>query len=55
MTDEQQRNMINDKDKAEEYIRLFFEIVKKVNGDEKLVTYALCLIDGILEEKRSRI
>jgi len=55
MTDEQQRRTINDKDKAEEYIRLFFEIVKKVNSDDKLVTYALLLIDGILEERRSRI
>jgi hypothetical protein len=55
MTDEQQRNIINEKDTAEDYIRLFFEIVKKVNSDEKLVTYALCIIDGILEEKRSRI
>ena len=36
-------------------IRLFFEIVKKVKGDQKLVTLALLLIDGILEEKRSRI
>jgi hypothetical protein len=29
--------------------------VKKVKGDENLVTYALLLIDGLLEEKRSRI
>jgi hypothetical protein len=29
--------------------------VKKVRGDAKLVTFALLLIDGILEEKRSRI
>jgi hypothetical protein len=34
---------------------LFFEIVKKVKGDAKLVTYALMLIDGILEDSRSRI
>jgi hypothetical protein len=34
---------------------LFFEIVKRVNSDDKLVTYALLLIDGILEERRSRI
>ena len=42
-------------EKAEEYIRLFFEIVRIVNSDDKLVTYALLLIDGILEERRSRI
>ena len=29
--------------------------MKKVKGDESLVTYALLLIDGLLEEKRSRI
>ena len=66
MTDEQQRVTIADvyitivnismqKEKAEEYIKLFFQIVKKVKGDAKLITYALLLIDGILEEKRSRI
>ena len=66
MTDEQQRLTIADvqitivnismqKEKAEEYIKLFFQIVKKVKGDAKLITYALLLIDGILEEKRSRI
>ena len=34
---------------------MFFEIVKKVKGEPKLVTFALLLIDGMLEEKRSRI
>ena len=29
--------------------------MKRVNGDDNLVTYALLLIDGILEERRSRI
>lgn len=29
--------------------------MKKVRGDEGLVTYALLMIDGLLEEKRSRI
>ncbi len=55
MSDEQQRDAISSKDRAEEYIRMFFEIVKKVKGDSKLVTFALLLIDGMLEEKRSRI
>ena len=34
---------------------MFFEIVKKVKGDAKLVTFALMLIDGILEDNRARI
>lgn len=36
-------------------MRLFFEIVRKVKGNEQLVTLALLLIDGILEDNRSRI
>jgi len=55
MSDEQQRQIIQNKDKAEEYIRLFFEIIKKVKGDAKLITFALMLIDGILEDSRARI
>ena len=34
---------------------MFFEIVKRVNSDDTLLTFALLLIDGILEERRSRI
>ena len=55
MSDADQRATINDKPQGEEYIRLFFEIVKKVKGDPKLVTFSLLLIDGILEDNRSRI
>jgi hypothetical protein len=29
--------------------------VKKVRGEPELVTFALLLIDGMLEERRSRI
>lgn len=29
--------------------------MKKVKGDSKLVTFALLLIDGIIEDNRSRI
>ena len=55
MSDEEQRHALDVKEKAEDYLRLFFEIVKKVSGKPKLLTYALLMIDGILEEKRSRI
>lgn len=34
---------------------MFFEIIKKVKGEQKLITFALLLIDGILEDDRSRI
>ena len=43
------------KNNAEEHLRLFFEIIKRVKSEPKLVTYALLLIDGILEDNRSRI
>lgn len=36
-------------------MRLLFEIIKKVKNDSKIVTYSLLMIDGILEDKRSRI
>ncbi len=65
LPDDQQRSAVNDvthstthklqKTKAEEYIRLFFEIVKKVKGNQNLITFALLMIDGILEDNRSRI
>lgn len=55
LSDADQRIELSNKDKAEDYIRMFFEIVKKVGGDNNLVTYALLLIDGLLEEKRTRI
>ena len=41
--------------KSEELFRLLFTIVQNVKGDAKLVTFALVMIDGILEERRSRI
>ena len=64
MSDDQQRDTVNNvpyfthflqKAKAEEYLRLFFEIIKKIKGEPKLITYTLMLIDGILEDNRNRI
>lgn len=34
---------------------MFFDIIKKVKSDSKIVTFALLLIDGILEDNRARI
>ena len=55
LNDEAQRLFLNDKQKCQDLIRLLFEIVQKIKGDNKLVTLALLLIDGILEDNRSRI
>lgn len=55
LSDAEQRVELSSKEKAEDYIRMFFEIVKKVQSDRNMVTYALLLIDGLLEEKRTRI
>jgi hypothetical protein len=55
MNDEQQRQTLEMKEKAEDIIRLLFEVVKRVNGQPKISTFALLMLDGILEEKRSRI
>lgn len=55
MSDEQQRGYLADKEKAESLLRLLFVIVKKVRGQPELVTLALLLIDGILEDSRSKV
>ncbi len=58
MSDVEQRRLNDDdgqKAKSEELFRLLFSIIQGVKGDQKLVTFSLILIDGILEEKRIRI
>jgi V-type H+-transporting ATPase subunit H len=51
----EQKEELDGKSTAEPYIKILFEIVKKVHGDEKLITWALLFIDGMLEENRNRI
>ncbi len=55
LNDDAQRLFLNDKTKCQDFIRLLFEIIEKIKGDSKLVTLALLLIDGILEDSRQRI
>lgn len=50
-----QKDDLDDKAISEQYIKTLFEIVKNVHGDEKLITWSLLYIDGMLEENRNRI
>ena len=55
MSDHQQSEALDTKESADELLRLFFNIVSNAKGDPDLVTLALMLIDGTLEQKRSRV
>ena len=39
---------------AQKVIRSFFEVIRKVKGDQQVVTYSLVHLDGILEDSRVR-
>lgn len=41
--------------KAEQIIRGMFEVIKNFKGDPKSLSYILANLDGILEDRRSRI
>lgn len=51
----EQKEELDDKSTAETYIKVLFDIIQKVHGDEKLITWALLFLDGMLEENRNRI
>jgi len=50
-----QKEALDERQNSQQYIRILFEIINKVHGDEKLITFALLYIDGMLEENRNRI
>lgn len=52
---DEQKEKLDDKHSSEQFIRTLFEIINKIHGDEKLITWALLYIDGMLEENRNRI
>lgn len=41
--------------KAQELVRVLFKIVQTIKGDKDMTYHALALINGILEDKRTRI
>lgn len=55
MSIDEQKQALDDRQESEQYIKVLFEIVKNIHGDEKLITFALLYIDGMLEENRNRI
>lgn len=51
----EQKEDLDERQTSENIIKTLFEVVKNVHGDEKLITWALLYIDGMLEENRNRI
>jgi V-type H+-transporting ATPase subunit H len=51
----EQKEQLDDRQNSQQYIRVLFEVVKNVHGDEKLITWALLYLDGLIEENRNRI
>ena len=50
-----QKEQLDDRQDSQPYIKVLFEIVKNVHGDEKLISWALLYLEGMLEENRNRI
>lgn len=50
-----QKEALDERQNSQQYIRILFDIIEKVHGDEKLITFALLYIDGMLEENKNRI
>lgn len=50
-----QKKQLDDRQNSEPYIKTLFEVVKNVHADEKLITWSLLYIDGMIEENRTRI
>jgi hypothetical protein len=55
MDPEQQREYVDDKANAQKLYHVLFNIVKNIKQDLDLTQFALALINGILEDKRTRV
>jgi len=55
MDHEEQRTYVDDKQCAQKLYHVLFNIVKNIKGDLDLTKFALALINGILEDKRTRV
>lgn len=59
MNDIEQRDFLDDiakpKEKIFTLIRAFFQIIKDNSSNNELVFYSLVHLDGILEDRRSRV
>ena len=55
-TDNDQREKFLDKkQKIEELLRVLFKILETIKADKDLNSFILALINGILEDKRTRV
>jgi len=52
---DQRANFLEKKGKIEELLRVLFLILDNIKGDADLNLFILALINGILEDKRSRV
>lgn len=55
LNEREQRDVLSNKQKTEELLYNLFAIVEKIKGAKDLLTYTLCLINGIIEDRRIRI
>lgn len=55
LNERDQRDWLSNKQKTEELLYNLFAIVEKIKGAKDLLTYTLCLINGIIEDRRIRI
>jgi hypothetical protein len=52
---DQRANFLEKKQKIEELLRVLFLMIDNIKGDQDLTLFNLALINGILEDKRSRV
>lgn len=55
LSDSDQREYLEDRAKAETLFRLLFSILDRFMSQPSLVKWALCMINGILEDRRTRV
>lgn len=55
MGEKAQRELLENAAPATDLIRVLFSIVNSVKGDKEMTYHALALINGIIEDKRTRI
>jgi len=55
-SEQDQRVLYLDKNtKLQELLTVLFAILENIKGDDSLTYFTLCLINGIIEDKRSRV
>lgn len=52
---DQREKFLDKKQKIEELLRVLFKILETIKADKDLNSFILALINGILEDKRTRV